>query len=149
LQIKRVMNSTQLLDRDDEWVGVHRSRGMGRPGDEPDRYAGKNGRKKRREQNRLWPEHRINRLEVSEILEAGPAIFTVNQSKYDVHEIKSGVDYATKIAVLCFNAISSGDEFDFARRENDFQKWLTDLAGRTVPEFPAYSARFQPGFQAA
>ena len=58
LQIKWVMNSMQLarqlLDRNEERMGVEGPRGnLRRPGNEPDRYSGKDGRKKRREENRL------------------------------------------------------------------------------------------------
>ena len=63
LQIKWSRNSTQLFGRDNERVGVEGSRGnLGRPCDEPDRYSGKDGRKKRREENGLWPRHLIDLL---------------------------------------------------------------------------------------
>jgi len=54
------------------------------------------------------PVHRINLLEILEIKETGAAIFAINQVKYDVHRTNSVVDYATRIAVLCFTPISSG-----------------------------------------
>ena len=88
-------------------MGVNGSRGMRRGSrDEPDRYAGKDGGYKRREQNRIWPVHLINLLKVFEIQEAGPAVFAVDQAKNDLHRTNSVVDYATILAALCFRRTS-------------------------------------------
>jgi hypothetical protein len=101
-----MMKSTQLLVRDGEG-GVNGSRGMRRGSrDEPDRYAGKDGGYKRREQNRIWPVHLINLLKVFEIQEAGPAVFAVDQAKNDLHRTNSVVDYAIILAALCFRRTS-------------------------------------------
>ena len=54
------MKFAQLLDRDDEGVGVEGPRGNpGRPGDQPDGYSRKDGGKKRREEDRL-PGHLVD-----------------------------------------------------------------------------------------
>ena len=58
LQIKRVMNSMQLiwqlLGRDNERMGAEGPRGnLRRPGNEPNRYSGEHGGKKRGQENRL------------------------------------------------------------------------------------------------
>ena len=80
------MNSTQLFGRDHERVGVDGSHRMRRWAcDEPDRYAGKDGRKKCREQDRPWPVHVVDRSEVFEMLQAGPAIFAINKLKNARH----------------------------------------------------------------
>jgi hypothetical protein len=56
-----------------------------RPRNEPDRYAGESGRKKGREEDGLWPVHRINQSEIFEMQQAGPTILEVNQPKDEVH----------------------------------------------------------------
>lgn len=125
---KQARNSTQLFGRDHKLVGVDGSRGKWRRScDEPDRNSGKDGGEKRRQYNRLWPVHRIDLLEMFEMLEAGPAIFEINQAKHECHGINSLVDYATTIAALCFRPVSSGDEIDFAGRENGFRVHLAAL----------------------
>jgi hypothetical protein len=49
-------------------------------------------------------------LEISELQQAGPAIFAIDQAKNDGHGINSVVDYPTRIAALCFKPISSAGE---------------------------------------
>jgi hypothetical protein len=122
----RLLGGTwQLLGRDHERMGVDGSRGKRRRScDQPDRNSGKSGGEKGREENRIWPVHRIDLLEIFEMLEASPAIFEINQTKNERHGINSIVDYATKIAGLCFKSISSGDEIDFVGRENGFGRCL-------------------------
>jgi hypothetical protein len=68
--------------------------------------------------------HLIQLLEVSEILEASPAVLAIDQAKNDLHGTNSVVDYATKIAVLCFRPISSGEEIDFDGPEFGFRRCL-------------------------
>jgi len=78
-----------------------------RSGDEADRYSGKDGRQKRRKQNRLLAGHPINLLEIFEMSETSPAIFPIDQAKYDAHRTNSVVDCPKSITVLCFAPISS------------------------------------------
>ena len=68
--------------------------------------------------------HLIDLLEVFETQEAGPAVFAIDQAKNDLHGTNSVVDYATKIAALCFRPISSGDEIDFDSPEIGFRRCL-------------------------
>jgi hypothetical protein len=61
--MKSMQLTWQLFGRDNERVGVEGPRGnLRRPCDEPDRYSGENGGKKRREENGLWPRHPIDLL---------------------------------------------------------------------------------------
>jgi hypothetical protein len=115
-------------------MGVNGSGGVRRrPSDQPDRYSSKDGRKKRREQNCLWPVHRIDLLEVFEIQDAGPAVFAIDQAKNDLHGTNSVVDYATKIAALCFRLVSSGTKIDFDGPEIGFRRCPRKMAGDRTP----------------
>jgi hypothetical protein len=66
--------------------------------------------------------HLIQLLEVFEILEAGPAVFAIDQAKNDLHGTNSVVDCPIRIAVLCFRSVSSGDEIDFDGPEFGFRR---------------------------
>jgi hypothetical protein len=88
-----------------------------RPRDEPYRNAGKNRREERVDRDGFLLRHRAKPLEVPVVLQAGPAIFPIDEAKDQGHGINSFVDCTTMIAALYFAPISSGTKL-MSRSQN-------------------------------
>jgi hypothetical protein len=96
-----------------------------RASDEPNDNSGADGCKEGLDRNRFLPRHWVRPLEIPAVLQAGPAIFPINEAKDQGHGTNSVVDRQQKIAALCFAPISWGHEIGVVRPQSGFARaWV-------------------------
>jgi len=96
-----------------------------RPRDQPNGYSGKDGREKCRDRDGFMPAHLTGLLEVLAMLQAGPAIFAIDETKNGCHGINSIVDRANQAAAVMFHAHFVAGEIDVV----ELKIWLRGVAG--------------------